>query len=967
MKIAVIFVFFPILLAMPLAGRAQQYNFLNYSVKNGLSNNVVKSIGQDELGFLYFGTNSGLSVYDGSNLYPFLLPEPGNQQTVFRIKRLSPASLWVNYAGSKQLITIQKGTAKTITPENRLDINNIYTGLTADTLICADAGLFKQHNAQVEKINTGISREGKILHFLYPVDNDKLLVGRKGFSLALINRHTYQKIAETTEDISVTDMVPAPDGDVWLGTDSRGFALLDGKELANGRITFKPLPPSIAFLANEDIFCLTRNEADKSLMIGTNHFGMIIYHTDGSMTSINKENGLASNSIRCIFIDRDNNWWVGSNAGVDKLSNSDFVLYGKNHGLESGIVYRMRADWAGRKWFFGKENMYYEQHNSMHTVPYPKEVEKITLGLALTKDRIWVSTPEHIFPLETNSAHPYTGRVHPTTDTYRRLATWDDETILLGGQKGLSVMRNGREQLICDTIRDIYALLKDRYNTIWIGTFSAGIFRIRLQEKNNSFSATLMQRLFDKASFYNRFINLYEDRDGDIWAGSRFEGLYIYQNDPEQATLKARLTTSDGLNNNYITGTLEASDGTIWVSSNTGFSQIRKKGNQFKVSNTSRYYSFNNPVFSLLADNGYLWGTTDIGVFRLKTNTEKRYDLEMLFKEVIFPDTVYHIYSPQAHLDLATGQNSFTVSFTSPFFTNEQQTRYHFRLVYNGKGDWTEIQGNHSITFNSLASGDYILEIRPTAFNNQPSRYIARMTFTIATPFYRTAWFISLIIAAILLLAWLFYRYRISELKKLYTVRDNISKNLHDEIGATLSSINIYSDVARKKIADGSEAAPLLDRIYKGSAQVMESMNDIVWYVNPKNDSWDDIIVRMREFAIPMLEARNIDVRFDADERLLTQKLSMKQRQNVYFIFKEAINNIAKYAEASVAAISLVRKGASIHLNIKDDGKGFDTRAAHNGNGLVNMQERAIAVKGKLEFRSVPGKGTELDLSFPIA
>ena len=148
---------------------------------------------------------------------------------------------------------------------------------------------------------------------------------------------------------------------------------------------------------------------------------------------------------------------------------------------------------------------------------------------------------------------------------------------------------------------------------------------------------------------------------------------------------------------------------------------------------------------------------------------------------------------------------------------------------------------------------------------------------------------------------------------------------------------------------------------------MMESMNDIVWYVNPQHDSWDDIIVRMREFAIPVLEAREIDVRFEADEKLLTQKLSMEQRKNVYFIFKEAVNNIVKYSGTAEVDIRLFRQAQAIHLAIRDYGKGFDMQTRSSGNGLRNMRQRAADMKGEINIESKPGEGTTIDLVVPIA
>lgn len=946
--------------------RGQQYSFQNYAFKNGLPNNVVKSIGQDNLGFLYFGTNSGLCVYDGSSLSPVSLPGSGDLQPVFRIKPLGPAQLWINHTGNKHLLMVEKGNLRQTILKNKLDVNNIYTNLGPDTLLCTDAGLYKLRGTETERIVTDLTDRGRILHFILPAGNNNLLIGRKGFPVGLIDRKSYKVLDETAESISVTDMAPAADGDIWLGTDSKGFCRLDGKALAAGKIVFKALPPSIAYLANEDIFCLTTNPADGSLLIGTTHYGIVIYRPDGSSSVINRQNGLSANAVRCIFIDRDQNWWVGTNFGVDKLNNTDFVIYGRNNGLEAGNIYYTCPDATGRIWFFGREKLYYMDGDTARAINYPPGVETIPLGVAVMPKHIWVSTPDHLFTIRTDGARPYSTPAKKVPDTYHRMTTWNDRTVILGGRHSLALLHDERIIPLSDTIEDVRSLMKDRFNRLWVGTFSHGIYRIALEEKGNDYKARLLKRIIDSSSFYNRFLTLMESHEGDIYAGTRFEGLYIFSITADEVVRKTVLTTREGLNNNFITCLTQSGDGSIWVGTNTGFNRIRPLGSSYRVSDVSRHYSFNNPINSLFTRQGFLWAATDVGGLKMKMNEEKKYDLDIYIKEIIFPDSTISVYARDTALTFSPNRNSFIVSFTAPFYTNEQQTGYHYRLLHNGRGEWIRLQGNHSINFTSLESGDYVLELRPVSFNNQPSNHIARLAFRIQTPFHRTGWFLGLMALVILLLAYAFYRYRIRELKNLYKVRDHISRNLHDEIGATLSSINIYSDVARKKITGNTEANSLLDRIYKGSSQVMESMNDIVWYVNPQHDSWDDIIVRMREFAIPVLEALGIDARFETDEKLLTQKLSMEQRKNVYFIFKEAVNNIVKYSGTAEVDIRLFREGQAIHLTIRDYGKGFELPARSSGNGLKNMRQRAADMKGDIRITSRAGEGTTIELAVPL-
>jgi signal transduction histidine kinase len=218
----------------------------------------------------------------------------------------------------------------------------------------------------------------------------------------------------------------------------------------------------------------------------------------------------------------------------------------------------------------------------------------------------------------------------------------------------------------------------------------------------------------------------------------------------------------------------------------------------------------------------------------------------------------------------------------------------------------------------------------------------------------------------------LFNRYqlkrKIKEQEALLSVREKIAKDLHDEIGSTLTGIRIMSDVTGKIIHnDQSKASGLLQKISHQSSEMQQAMSDIVWAVNPNNDKLQDIIVRMREYVAQTLEAKDITTRIDIDESILAQKLDMSQRRDLLLIFKEAINNIAKYANASQVDIQFSKQQEQLALHITDNGKGFDTSVIRSSNGLKNMQSRAMALKGICAIKSELGKGTQIHISIPCS
>lgn len=198
--------------------------------------------------------------------------------------------------------------------------------------------------------------------------------------------------------------------------------------------------------------------------------------------------------------------------------------------------------------------------------------------------------------------------------------------------------------------------------------------------------------------------------------------------------------------------------------------------------------------------------------------------------------------------------------------------------------------------------------------------------------------------------------------------RDRIASDLHDDIGASLSSIRIYSGAAHKRFSDDpQEALRLIERINQSSSGMMDRMSDIVWSINPKNDNVESIVFRMKSHAGEVLSPLDIHVEYHIEPETEHIQPTMMARRNIYLIFKEAINNISKYSQANWAAVQLRIVGPNLVLSIEDNGIGFDLQTKTGGNGLTTMRRRAESFDGKLFMFASPGKGTRLELEVQIA
>ncbi|MBC8047949.1 MAG: hypothetical protein H7Y00_14220, partial [Fimbriimonadaceae bacterium] len=200
--------------------------------------------------------------------------------------------------------------------------------------------------------------------------------------------------------------------------------------------------------------------------------------------------------------------------------------------------------------------------------------------------------------------------------------------------------------------------------------------------------------------------------------------------------------------------------------------------------------------------------------------------------------------------------------------------------------------------------------------------------------------------------------------KRITTERSRISSDLHDEIGSTLSSISMYSDFAKQQMESNKqeEAMSLLDDISNNSREMMDDMSDIIWTINPRNDSFENVITRIENYAHKISETKNIQLHFNTSENFDNIIMQMEKRRNIYLILKESINNAVKYSGCANLYLSIKKNSNLIDIEIKDDGKGFNINKEQDGNGIRNIRSRAEAMHAQLKIDSEPGAGTSIHL-----
>jgi signal transduction histidine kinase len=334
-------------------------------------------------------------------------------------------------------------------------------------------------------------------------------------------------------------------------------------------------------------------------------------------------------------------------------------------------------------------------------------------------------------------------------------------------------------------------------------------------------------------------------------------------------------------------------------------------------------------------------------------------------------------------LELENEQNNLEISFVSPSFGFAKAIGYECKLE-GSDSDWRSIN-QRTINYSSLAAGAYRFLVRPVSADGTSSQPPASVSFRVLQPVWRRWWFVLMTLVLITVPIVGVARYRHQRMRvvrdaeealrrsgeerlvELEQVRRRIATDLHDDIGSSLSQVYLLSEVVRQRVGpDDSEVIEPLAMISSASEEMVSSMSDIVWAINPQKDHLSDVILRMRRFASDTFATRDIAFRFSAPDADTDVRLGANIRREVFLIFKESVNNLVKHSGCTEAEVEFQMTDSSLLLRVSDNGKGFDASRDSDGHGLVSMRERAASVGGQFDLVSEAGRGTIVMLSIQL-
>lgn len=980
-------------------------NFELFSSNDGLSQGFVRCIYQDKKGYIWFCTKDGLNKYDGYRVTvyrnnkedKYSLPE----SYVTAVTEGDHGEMWIGTLTKGVCVFDQKkgtfhsikntdsyGTVEAMYVKNNRIIvaleNNIVSLKTAGDSVALPQSAKNAINSTELDVNKLFSYYGLAKYrfqkyqitflskdSLYLSDNQNLylLTYLSNASRWVINKTKIISSPDQAKDILISGRLP----------NTTKLAITNSNNIyvynyATSRIE------SQTHFNNPQFKILTGIiTSDHSMIVSTESGNYLFNMLTNSLKKINQS---LPQIISISIIDKNNTLWVATGGvGVlkyddrkhifpvnpDKLSaipfvldvfNSTIYIYPPNPLFDQNEMDKPYYDHLGclLKKFNTDSNLYNYHH-------YNKEIHAFILLLKAKK--ILQNNIEHItFLIEYNS-------------TMKMITIkLDDESI--EDITPLPFKNSNNEN------RAISKLIETKQGIIWFGT-DQGLFRL---DRNKKTWRTWQHESLNKTSLSsNQIFSIAADPalpDKYLWIGTNGSGVDRLD---ISANIFTHYTTNEQLPSNVIYGLVDDKSGALWASTSMGLSKITTQKNtaQISIKTFTTDDGLDNNEFSRyqyghLNDSELILGGVG-GMFRFNPEKIKveSYKSNIEFTGLYFYNKLFDYNSDKKIIDcpiqfahkivIPPDKNMFTIEFAVIDYIPKNKKRYYYFL--EGYTDhWIETVNNaNNVTFTNLPAGKYTLYIRATVNDGEwNNNDVASINIVVKSHWWFTWWFKSVVLICFLAFLYLIYKARAKRLGKVKAMRNQIAGDLHDEIGSTLSSVNIASRMMINKMDTNPEdLTALISRISDNTSKMMESMNDIVWAIDNKSDQLHNVLTRLLNFAAETLEPSGCKIEFRNEVDLRKIKLNPAEKKNIYLILKEVINNIAKHAAANDILISVVQVRKNyLMLSIKDNGKGFEKEQESNkmssGHGINSISMRAKEQNWKLSINSIQGAGTEIKI-----
>jgi len=989
------------LIFVPIHVSAQVLPFESFTVKDGLLGNDILFITQDLRGYLWIGTRDGVCLFDGTR-FTKLTSAGGKVPGLVRVvaeDRVANQRVWLLGAdGSLSM------WSRTHCEQFGYDSIKAWTGNI--TSLCVDASgiLWAGTEETLLQVVDGRIRPvqlGTQIRFPH-------LIKEQGDSIVWIaSRSGLFRVREATGACTrislggfdgkvINALAFDEDGAVWAGI-TDGFIL----RIEQSRV--------IAWRKVEPFTFLVQDK------LGTFWFGAYLglYRMTNPLASRSRvehltvDNGLSENTLRQAFVDREGNLWLGGiSQGLVKLSDDCLVRF-PMRDINPPYQYSVGAsDFNSHVWVVARSGLW-EFWRTGGTGWRSKRHDEL-------KER-GTAPPFTVFDIETTDhtgIKPYS--LFCARDSLLWIVFSNGQIVgyaIHGGTGGASsldpqqVLRPGHE------IPHEFpkAMVVDHRGLLWYGTGARIIMHdlLRRSARGRSFNEVPALTGVNSARV------LFEDRSGSIWAGFNAGGVMRLDADSVLRGAFHAVPGAETTGGGSVRAICQDSIGGIWIATAGAGLFLGTPDSMQCLAAREGFPS--NTVLSLCTDrNGRLWIGASNGVSVLDTSASvapvrpsifsgefcvqsgQTHDSTMWFvgrsgvllyrereKSLSVPPpevsvTAFHVNGRpldfESDVHLSHEDNTCAIEFVAPFFREPGLLVYQFRLA-NLDTAWSVPQRNGRVTFAFLPPGDYAFEVRARIVGSPTASGPTSLRFSIASPFWKTWWFSSAVLVALLgaIGGSLRHFERRKMLSRLHALelqhalhedRLRIAQDMHDGVGSALTEIAYLSELARQK---PNEAPTYVRDIALRTADLIDMVSEIVWAMNPLNDTLDNLLAHIRRHAVGFLDLAGIRCTVEMPGELPSHPVAGRDRRNVLLVVKEALHNVVKHSRATEVRLTISFSTGFVEIGIHDNGIGMHSmeQPGHE-HGLANMRRRIGEMGGDCTVSSEPGLGTRVTVRFPV-
>jgi signal transduction histidine kinase/ligand-binding sensor domain-containing protein len=775
------------------------------------------------------------------------------------------------------------------------------------------------------------------------------------------------------------------------------WAVADGRvrKAVNGRWILEAEPLRNMFIGN-----LSRmgTQADHHGGLWLYDYGRGVSHVtaDGQVRTFGLPEGFPGERINCFFEDHEGNWWAGLDAGgLVRIRERRFQSIDPSVPVSTKPARSVCEETNGTLWIgtLG-DGLACWQGGVFTNISVPGGTGR---GFAFcvcpdAAGRLWVSAgDEDLFVYERNEFR----RIVPPVHGVKAILAEPAGRIWIGAKSGLyfSDRESPENFKFYDGIgrRDIRALSGDGRGNLWAGAEDGALFRI------SGDTIATFHPTGDKVP--QAIWSLLAEADGTVWVGTFRDGLLRYRDGKF-----TRFGVSEGLPDSIICQILSDDADNLWLGSHQGIFRVAKPAlNEFARGGIKSVpvmaFDRSDGLPSLECSGGYqpaawhgrdgrLWFTTVKGTVSVQPG-EIRTNLlspPVVIEEILIdgksldatarapgqPVPAGVVYDGDKNfLKVPPGKHQFEFRYTGLSLVSSDRVQFRYRLE-GADADWVEAGTSRMAQYNFLPHGTYHFQVAACNSDRIWNVAGAALTLKIQPFFYETLWF--RILAGLAAAGLVAGAVRYSILRRLHRKleqlarqqavereRARIAKDIHDDLGAHLTLIARLGDLAKQE-----KNLERIDKMAGTARQAVKSLDEIVWAVNPRNDTLAHLIDYMGQYAADYLRAAGVRCLLDVPEQLPSRGVTSNVRHNVFLVVKEALQNIVKHAGATEVWLRVNATDRELRIVIEDNGCGFNQAPADAlADGLRNMSQRMNDLGGECRVQSRVGAGTQIMATLP--